>query len=258
MSQRYVSNELTHFVGSSRRGRPEAQYELLRDILRSGLLRKPGGEGFGYALSPVADDLGESLSAPVVCFCDIPAHDLDIHTEKYGRFGIAFKKDFLVERGATPVFYVAKTAPSMPLLLNMFEFDRPAADRGAAKPAWPIARGRARRYDLFEHWKRAQTNLIYHATSAQPQHSTYEFMQGPWWHDYLEFVTLYVFGYVKYMDVGLADDDPENFYMEREWRVLDRVEFRLDDVVRVLLPESFARVFRTDFPEYFGQITFLY
>src|ERR1035437_3915934 len=42
------------------------------------------------------------------CFCDIPEEALQRHTSVYGRFGLAFKKDFLVARGANPVFYVAK------------------------------------------------------------------------------------------------------------------------------------------------------
>jgi hypothetical protein len=47
----------------------------------------------------------------VVCFCDIPDTDLAIHVRKYSRFGLAFKKDFLIERGACPVFYVANESP---------------------------------------------------------------------------------------------------------------------------------------------------
>ncbi len=45
--------------------------------------------------------------------------------------------------------------------------------------------------------------------------------------------------------------------MEREWRVLDRVPFALSDVCRIILPESYARRFRADIPNYFGQISFV-
>ncbi|WP_370631585.1 hypothetical protein [Methylovirgula sp. HY1] len=34
-----------------------------------------------------------------------------MHVRKYSRFGLAFKKDFLIERGACPVFYVANESP---------------------------------------------------------------------------------------------------------------------------------------------------
>jgi hypothetical protein len=45
---------------------------------------------------------------PGVCFCDIPVADLSLHIGKYSAFGIAFTKRFLVKRGASPVFYIAK------------------------------------------------------------------------------------------------------------------------------------------------------
>ena len=44
---------------------------------------------------------------PVVCFCDIPVSDFAIHTTKYGCFGVAFSKQYLLGRkGAAPVHYV--------------------------------------------------------------------------------------------------------------------------------------------------------
>jgi hypothetical protein len=258
MQQRYVSKELTHFVGASLRPNEEAQYALFRDILRSGKLRNPSfGDGFGYALSPVANDLGESLSAPVVCFCDIPVDDLQLHSAKYGRFGLSFRKEHLVQKGATPVFYVVKAAPTLPVLGHMFSYDRPLAERGEWSPPTSAVFAPRSRYDLFELWKYASMRMAMEASSSGQQHSTYDFMQGPWWSDYQEFFSLYVFGYVKFMDAGLADDDARNFYMEREWRVLNGVTFELDDVVRVLIPEAFARTFRVDFPEYFGQVSFI-
>jgi ribosomal protein L24E len=46
----------------------------------------------------------------MVCFCDIPIGDLGIHIKKYGQFGLAFKKSFLIERGANPVLYVERNS----------------------------------------------------------------------------------------------------------------------------------------------------
>jgi hypothetical protein len=50
------------------------------------------------------------FSGSYICFCDIPVADFSIHVEKYSRFGIGFRKPYLVGKGASPVLYVANTA----------------------------------------------------------------------------------------------------------------------------------------------------
>lgn len=52
------------------------------------------------------------------------------------------------------------------------------------------------------------------------------------------------------------DADQENYYMEREWRVIGDVKFGLEGVCRVILPRPYARRLRSDVPDYAGQITF--
>ena len=61
---------------------------------------------------------------------------------------------------------------------------------------------------------------------------------------------------LKFFDPTKDEDHEENFYMEREWRVLGTVAFSLEEVARIILPPSFAKRFRTDVPEYWGQLTF--
>jgi hypothetical protein len=62
---------------------------------------------------------------------------------------------------------------------------------------------------------------------------------------------------LKFFDDSTSDETPENYYMEREWRVLGDVRFDLNDVYRVILPSTFAERFRDDLPEYAGQVTFV-
>jgi hypothetical protein len=45
--------------------------------------------------------------------------------------------------------------------------------------------------------------------------------------------------------------------MEREWRVVGNVAFKLADLTRALLPEEFGKRLREDVPGYVGQIDFL-
>jgi hypothetical protein len=52
-------------------------------------------------------------------------------------------------------------------------------------------------------------------------------------------------------------EDEAHYYMEREWRIANHVNFKLDDVFRVLLPAPYARRFRTDLNAYIGQISFV-
>jgi hypothetical protein len=59
----------------------------------------------------------------VVCFCDIPLEDLQIHMKKYSRFGISFLKSYLAKKGANPVLYVAKN-PFVPVLHSVRKHDK--------------------------------------------------------------------------------------------------------------------------------------
>jgi hypothetical protein len=60
----------------------------------------------------------------------------------------------------------------------------------------------------------------------------------------------------KFFDHLLVDEDEKHYYMEREWRVKQNVEFRLDDVARIIVPEVFGRQVRRDFPKFDGEIVF--
>ena len=62
--------------------------------------------------------------------------------------------------------------------------------------------------------------------------------------------------HLKFFDPHLDDNDKQNFYMEREWRVMRQVRFRLVDVTRIVLPERFARRFRRDVSRYDGEVVF--
>jgi hypothetical protein len=68
----------------------------------------------------------------------------------------------------------------------------------------------------------------------------------------LEFL---VFGQLKFFTAGLAEDDLDNFYMEREWRVPEGLAFGMDDIKRIIMPREFVHQFKADVPEYSGQIT---
>ena len=70
------------------------------------------------------------------------------------------------------------------------------------------------------------------------------------------FVTTSIFGFVKGFDSSLAEADPDNYYMEREWRVMGNVQFELHEVERIILPRAYSVRVRLDIPAFFGQLHF--
>lgn len=234
-AQRYVSGELTHFVG---RGLPEArQYETLVRVLRDGLLAPEGADIEGHLVvdEGAALSANEAYAPEAVCLCDIPVGDLDIHIAKYSPFGLAFAKPFVVERGANPMFYVAgdsrtwtpednglrreTRAQAFDRMVREHHALRRDAERLAAEEG--DASAFARRYLAFAH-----------------------------------FLDFEVFSYTKFFSYPAPDEAPDNYYMEREWRLLGPLRFELAEVRRVILPESYARRFREDVPTFAGQVTF--
>jgi hypothetical protein len=234
-TQRYVSPELTHFVG--KRLSEDQQYSLLvNDILKGGCLMyssiddRPCTEGLsgiplvGGTREP--DDDTEAAYSQVVCFCDIPVTDLEIHMNKYSRFGLSFLKPFLIGKGASPVLYVANNSPALSFRLPESTRDEP----------WPRRRVFQRNIELLEEYRRR--------------------MRGRFPINLEYFLDMLVFSFIKYFDDSTSDEDEANVYMEREWRVLGDVNFALADVHRVFMPERYAERFRADLPNYIGQLTF--
>jgi hypothetical protein len=286
-AQRYVSSELTHFVG---RGLPENdQYDtLVNKILKPGWLTYPPhdvtiGRTLGVDFSkPISTD--KALTYQVVCFCDIPEPDLAIHVQKYSKFGLAFKKDFLIDQGASPVFYVANEAPvSENELFSPPEFFARLED---AKK-----RGYADRGLLFDTAVRAIMDLFaaldglnsdvgarwFKGADALDFEKRFNVLLGinddqlialkaalngnqkifKSLHMIMHFVMNDIFSFVKCFNAKQAFEDETNYYMEREWRVAMNVKFSLEHVSRVFLPASYGARFRADLPAYTGQITYI-
>jgi hypothetical protein len=88
--QRYISKELTHFVGQKLP--EEVQYLKLVEILKSRWLthppHSPNISGNLQVNTKARISANEMYVPQVICFCDIPVDDLSIHINKYSRFGI--------------------------------------------------------------------------------------------------------------------------------------------------------------------------
>jgi Putative abortive phage resistance protein AbiGi, antitoxin len=241
--QRYVSKELTHFVGRAlmqempeeeRESREDLLYERLIAILRGGTL-VTGGKKTGVNADPSigkegitvekvvsynvgSTDLQTMFDPAVVCFCDIPVGDVAIHMSKYSPFGLAFSRKFLLGQGANPVLYLAEDAviddtgqtngdlfvDEMNEVLKLLtELQFATVKKPEGVPRFPDLDGLPKRI--------SDAAILAH-----------------------QFLLIRAFSYVKAFRGDSADENPENFYMEREWRRYGDLEFALEDVCRVI------------------------
>ncbi|NQT89184.1 hypothetical protein HQ560_20610 [bacterium] len=249
-TQRYVSRELTHFVGREEQSDAE-RYALLVEILQGGQLRSsPTDRSRAQRIILEDAPLSENKLriSPLVCFCDIPVCDLSIHMGKYGTFGLSFLKSYLVPKGATPVFYIATAAgvgdpsgvPNPPELAKALE----AADCGHIKNRGQLLDGAfgQKALDALRELTGRDSPLTEEQKEALDQlHSALVFE---------------VRAFMKFFDHEKADADDESFYMEREWRVPGVVDFKLTDVHRVILPKKYAPRLRDEVGEFAGQVTY--
>lgn len=249
----YISNKLCHFVGRSLASDLD-RFRLLQKIILSGmLLVNPNKENSPSEIKTTSqytkiDDLGEVFpEIACVCFCDIPDDELLIHTTKYSKFGLAFKKDFLVHAGARPVQYVPK------------DFDMSIQMNGCITPKdsnkYFIDINRLLVYTLtmidvlngsnnsilrMYQEKKASDKLLQQA-SIHFEMNLPEIVVNNNIHGVTYALSRHIMNsnaYIKLFDPMLPNDDPQNYYMEREWRCLENVTFTIDDIVAVYLPHS--------------------
>ncbi|WDT79668.1 MAG: hypothetical protein MPW14_21465 [Candidatus Manganitrophus sp.] len=110
--QRYVSSEMTHFVG---RDLAEAdQYKLLIQIITSGWLTHPPHDPAISGRLTVNTDAriseNEMYYPQIISFSDIPIGEFDIHIQKFSRFGLSFFK-FVPGEAGRPIRF--STLPKM-------------------------------------------------------------------------------------------------------------------------------------------------
>lgn len=300
--QRYISKELTHFVGKGLR--PNSQYKLLIKILISGWLTHPPHDphvsGNLVVNTSAKISQNDMYSPQVVCFCDIPIEDLTLHTVKYSPFGLAFDKDFIVKNGGTPVHYIPITSSVRVLrdlspeqlaeftqqgsaehmcqhidkgeyfdkvvrhyhklfqLIHMLIFEELKGERLASPSVprnsiWDLPRD-SDGYPIFDFPRNAPKHI--------PRDTSRETVRDAIWYDQRlselqRFLDFHIFSYLKFFNHSYPDNHPDNYYFEREWRVVGNIQFNINDVKRVFIPEKYAKQFRQDCPQFYGQLTFL-
>jgi hypothetical protein len=229
----------------------DRQYSCLVKILRDGhLLHRQDAPG-DYARVTFRGNGSflerTMIQVDAVYFCDIPVLDFAIHMEKYGSFGLSFLKSFLVKRGANPAFYIAADS-----VLSPDDGGAAMVFRESRRPE-PLTRG-AVMERLIQKLMVTENQLASMALAERrDSEAAGALATGS---SVVDMIRSHFLSFCVPFDSAKTDADLENYYMEREWRVVGGVRFDLDDVFRVILPKEYAKRFRADLPNYSGQVTF--
>jgi hypothetical protein len=236
MSQGYISDTLFHFVGKDL-PIEEEQYNLLKKIVQEGWISFPPHDqqispGFVEIDSMRTRKLEEMINPKCVCFSDIPIDKISLHVKKYSKFGLGFARDFLLSKGANPVFYIAEN--SIPFVLSKNN----TFDKVNMKEYY-------QEYCSKTIWYFFMRYLSYAEKYADKKNLEAE-VQDTW--NNLNFM-INIFSHFKPWNDKLEDTDPNNFYYEREWRALNNIKFSLSDIEKICIPNNFIERFNKDFPD---------
>jgi hypothetical protein len=180
----------------------------------------------------------EELIVPsVTCFCDIPYDALGIHIQKYGSFGLSFPREFLIKYGARPVIY-------FPM--------QPSDPHGG----WGTIHCETALNDLEQIWRGFREQLVDSIAAdswtrslgekPKTQNDAIKAMDDAFTQQFLAFI--------KPFNSELPDNDPNNFYLEREWRRYGNLRFQPNDVSRVLTERSYVDRLKYERPVYANKV----
>lgn len=178
--------------------------------------------------------INEMFNPKCICFADIPPDELKIHMDKYGDFGIAFHKSFLIEKGANPVFYIEDNSSTY---------------------KWNISSGKYELTKRTNYYQECCSKTIFYffqqylrcCKNSEELRDTWEIL----------YFLINVFSHFKVWNNSLEENHPDNYYFEREWRATNNINFQLSDIVMIIIPKTCEKQFKIDFPEYTGEFKFI-
>lgn len=236
MHSPYTTDVLAHFVGRASPKDHSENFRKLALVLESGQVSYAPHTKEADKVSHVIDpskrlDTEELIVPTVTCFADIPDSSLGVHVSKYGRFGVGFRRDFVIRAGARPVTYVPMFSDEWRYALN---------GRGLLQDMRAIYLGFRNHYEarIPPGGKPVARTLGRQPSSEDEALFAVRSLLEK---DFLAFV--------KPFNSELATSDPDNFYMEREWRKYAYLHFELADVARVWVAPGYGQLITSRFPE---------
>lgn len=239
MASKYASDELFHFVGHASPDDNESNYIKLRLVLNGCCISHyPHDSSWGetgYRTTLDCKLETEELIVPsVTCYADIPFDALSIHISKYGRFGLALPSGLLTSFGARPVTYIPTRSDDW----------RSVHGSTLLRDIEAIVKG------FSEHVveKQPARNSEVRSLGKKPNNAqaAISALQSMIFKEFLAFI--------KPFNSELSHNDPNNFYMEREWRKYGNMKFEPDQVSRIVVAKGYKERAQSDYPEYRGKI----
>lgn len=245
MDGRYASKEFFHFVGHSSPSDDEKNYQTLVKVLENSCVSHPPHPKnateatWGKVSHETVWDHRletEKLIVPTVtCFADIPFECLSIHTKKYGKFGISLPRWLLIKYGARPVMYIPMRSDDYLSIHGLTLLrDIEATVKGFKEHAVD---------KLDESVCETRSLGAKPASQEEAVSRTHQMVLK----DFLAFL--------KPFNSELHIRDPENYYMEREWRKYGNMKFETEQISRVVVAKGFKQKIEDEFPVYSGRIS---
>lgn len=141
-----MSNFVVHFA-KDYKGR--TAYDNMMGILSAQTIKARNSFGLARENAP------DPKSQRAACFSEIPLHKLKRLADKRSRYGIVFRKDIVIHRGANPIMYAYKDHDANAALRQIMD----AAKKDAAHPIWRVtpfidAPGKYPKGTYFFEWER--------------------------------------------------------------------------------------------------------
>lgn len=103
-------------------------YTNMLGILSTGVIQARNPFGICRTKAP------DLATQKAVCFSEVPLHLLGRLADKRSKYGIVFKKDFVVHRNGNPILYAYKDQPLIKAIKKLIA----AAGTNAADPIWEV------------------------------------------------------------------------------------------------------------------------
>ena len=234
----YTSDHLYHFVGRKHPEDHDKNFNILCSILSSKCVSRNKDDtswgSISYRFDPNGSLRDESFVMPnITCYAEIPKDGLGIHISKYGRFGIGIQKYWIAYFAGRPVTYIPMySSDSTGIKGSTFLDDVQAITSGYRKHIYETLGPTA----------------VERTTRREPESPNDANKQ------LYDLVAREFLAFLKPYDAELPENDPDNYYMEREWRKYGNLKFETDWVSNIFVAGGFKDAVEQKYPEYAGRV----